>query len=77
VGEKKAVLLSFRLNDMEPISGGNGGTTWVGQGPVKFDGWAKLNGAPRNFPCAVPGSIVRHSAYYRPGVVPDAVLREP
>ena len=25
---KKAVLLSFRLNDMEPISGGNGGSSW-------------------------------------------------
>ena len=35
---KKAVLLSFRLNDMEPISGGNGGTTWWDKVPSKFDG---------------------------------------
>jgi 2,3,4,5-tetrahydropyridine-2-carboxylate N-succinyltransferase len=33
------VLLSFRLNDMAPISGGPGGATWWDKVPSKFDGW--------------------------------------
>ncbi len=65
---KKAVLLSFRLNDMEPISGGNGDTTWWDKVPSKFDGWGETQWRAAGFR-AVPGSIVRRSAYIAPGVV--------
>ena len=65
---KKAVLLSFRLNDMKPISGGNGGTTWWDKVPSKFDGWGEAQWRQAGFR-AVPGSIVRRSAYIAPGVV--------
>ncbi len=65
---KKAVLLSFRLNDMEPISGGNGGTDWWDKVPSKFAGWGENQWRAAGFR-AVPGSIVRRSAYIAPGVV--------
>jgi len=65
---KKAVLLSFRLNDMAQISGGNGGTTWWDKVPSKFDGWGAEEWRAAGFR-AVPGSIVRRSAYIAPGVV--------
>src|SRR6201990_752020 len=35
---KKAVLLSFRLNPMEAISGAPGGAHWWGQGPCQVSG---------------------------------------
>jgi 2,3,4,5-tetrahydropyridine-2,6-dicarboxylate N-succinyltransferase len=65
---KKAVLLSFRLNDMAAIEGGPGGACWWDKVPSKFAGW----GAPRFREAgfrAVPGAIVRRSAYVAPGVV--------
>jgi 2,3,4,5-tetrahydropyridine-2-carboxylate N-succinyltransferase len=65
---KKAVLLSFRLNDMAQISGGNGGTSWWDKVPSKFDGWGAEEWRAAGFR-AVPGSIVRRSAYIAPGVV--------
>ena len=65
---KKAVLLSFRLNDMEPISGGNGDTTWWDKVPSKFDGWGENQWRDAGFR-AVPGSIVRRSAYIAKDVV--------
>ncbi|MDW4550115.1 2,3,4,5-tetrahydropyridine-2,6-dicarboxylate N-succinyltransferase [Defluviimonas sp. D31] len=65
---KKAVLLSFRLNDMEPISGGNGGTTWWDKVPSKFHGWGEHEWRAAGFR-AVPGSIVRRSAFIGKGVV--------
>lgn len=65
---KKAVLLSFRLNDMEPISGGNGDTTWWDKVPSKFAGWGDNQWRDAGFR-AVPGSIVRRSAFIAPGVV--------
>lgn len=65
---KKAVLLSFRLNDMEAINGGNGDTTWWDKVPSKFAGWGENQWAAAGFR-AVPGSIVRRSAYIAPGVV--------
>lgn len=65
---KKAVLLSFRLRDMEPISGGNGGTTWWDKVPSKFDGWGDNQWRAAGFR-AVPGSIVRRSAFIGKGVV--------
>ncbi len=65
---KKAVLLSFRLNDMAPISGGNGGSTWWDKVPSKFDGWGENQWRAAGFR-AVPGSIVRRSAFIGKGVV--------
>ncbi len=65
---KKAVLLSFRLNDMEAINGGNGDTTWWDKVPSKFAGWGDNQWKDAGFR-AVPGSIVRRSAYIAPGVV--------
>ena len=38
---KKAVLLSFRLNDMWAISGGPGGGSWWDKVPSKFEGWGE------------------------------------
>ncbi len=65
---KKAVLLSFRLNDMAAISGGNGGSTWWDKVPSKFDGWDAAQWRAAGFR-AVPGSIVRRSAFIGKGVV--------
>ncbi len=65
---KKAVLLSFRLNDMEPISGGPGGASWWDKVPSKFEGWDASRFRDAGFR-AVPNAIVRRSAYIAPGVV--------
>jgi len=65
---KKAVLLSFRLNDMAEIAGGPGGVHWWDKVPSKFAGWSAQRFREAGFR-AVPGSIVRRSAYVAPGVV--------
>jgi 2,3,4,5-tetrahydropyridine-2,6-dicarboxylate N-succinyltransferase len=66
---KKAVLLSFRLNDSQPISGGPGGNSnWFDKVPSKFSGWDKERFKKAAFR-AVPGSIVRHSAYIAPNTI--------
>jgi 2,3,4,5-tetrahydropyridine-2-carboxylate N-succinyltransferase len=65
---KKAVLLSFRLNDMETIPGGPGGSHWWDKVPSKFAGWGENRFRDAGFR-AVPGSIVRHSAHIGKGVV--------
>ena len=66
---KKAVLLSFRLNDMEMISGGPGdGTSWWDKVPSKFAGWGPTEFKAAGFR-AVPNAIVRHSAFIAPGAV--------
>lgn len=66
---KKAVLLSFRLNNMMTISGGPGKhTTWFDKVPSKFSDWGEEKFLSSGFR-AVPGAIVRHSAYIAPGVV--------
>lgn len=65
---KKAVLLSFRLNDMTAISGGPGGATWWDKVPSKFEGWGTAEFEASGFR-AVPNCIVRRSAYIAPGVV--------
>jgi len=66
---KKAVLLSFRLNDMQMISGGPGGSSWWDKIPGKFDGWDEQKFRAAGFR-AVPHCIVRKSAY----VAPSAIL---
>jgi 2,3,4,5-tetrahydropyridine-2-carboxylate N-succinyltransferase len=65
---KKAVLLSFRLNDMTTIGGGPGTASWWDKVPSKFDGWGDNTFRDAGFR-AVPGSVVRRSAYIAPGVV--------
>jgi len=65
---KKAVLLSFRLNDMSVIDGGAGGATWWDKVPSKFAGWDENRFREAGFR-AVPNCTVRHSAYIAPGVV--------
>jgi len=65
---KKAVLLSFRLNDMAPIAGGAGGATWFDKVPSKFAGWDDARFREAGFR-AVPNCTVRHSAFIAPGVV--------
>ena len=65
---KKAVLLSFRLNDMAPISGAPGGASWWDKVPSKFAGMTGEGFKSAGFR-AVPGAVVRHSAYVAPGVV--------
>ncbi len=65
---KKAVLLSFRLNDMAPIAGGPGAASWWDKVPSKFDGWGENQWRAAGFR-AVPNCVVRRSAYIAPGVV--------
>jgi len=65
---KKAVLLSFRLNDMEIIKGGPGDATWWDKVPSKFAGWGENRFKAAGFR-AVPNCTVRRGAYIAPGVV--------
>jgi 2,3,4,5-tetrahydropyridine-2,6-dicarboxylate N-succinyltransferase len=65
---KKAVLLSFRLNDLAVIGGGPGHAVWWDKVASKFDGWGENRFRAAGFR-AVPGAVVRHSAYIAPGVV--------
>ena len=70
---KKAVLLSFKINDMDVILGGpqsvnNDPANWWDKIPSKFSGWNKEEFKQAGFR-AVPGSVVRHSAFIAPSVV--------
>jgi 2,3,4,5-tetrahydropyridine-2-carboxylate N-succinyltransferase len=65
---KKAVLLSFRLNDMSVLRGGPGKAVWWDKVPSKFDGWTAAKFKKAGFR-AVPNCVVRRSAYIAPGVV--------
>ncbi|MBV8792446.1 MAG: 2,3,4,5-tetrahydropyridine-2,6-dicarboxylate N-succinyltransferase [Pseudolabrys sp.] len=65
---KKAVLLSFRLNDMSVIAGGPGKAVWWDKVDSKFKGWNAAKFRKAGFR-AVPGSVVRRSAYIAPGVI--------
>jgi 2,3,4,5-tetrahydropyridine-2-carboxylate N-succinyltransferase len=65
---KKAVLLSFRLNDLAVIPGGPGHAVWWDKVASKFDGWDEARFRAAGFR-AVPGAVVRRSAYIAPGVV--------
>ena len=70
---KKAVLLSFRLNDMQLIPSGTiytgtGESAWWDKVAPKFSGWDEARFREAGFR-AVPGCVVRHSAYIAPGVV--------
>src|ERR1700752_4224476 len=52
---KKAVLLSFRLNEMGQIAGGPGKASWWDKVPSKFEGWGENRFRDSGFP-AVPGA---------------------
>jgi 2,3,4,5-tetrahydropyridine-2-carboxylate N-succinyltransferase len=65
---KKAVLLSFRLNDNSLIEGGPDGARWWDKVPSKFSGWSENRFREAGFR-AVPGAIVRHSAHIGRNVV--------
>jgi 2,3,4,5-tetrahydropyridine-2,6-dicarboxylate N-succinyltransferase len=65
---KQAVLLSFRLNDMSLIPGGPGQASWWDKVASKFDGWGENRFRAAGFR-AVPGCVVRRSAYIAPSVV--------
>jgi 2,3,4,5-tetrahydropyridine-2-carboxylate N-succinyltransferase len=65
---KKAVLLSFRLNDNELISHGPGGAHWWDKVASKFAGWDAEAFRKAGFR-AVPNAIVRRGAHIAPGVV--------
>ncbi|HZQ13417.1 MAG TPA: 2,3,4,5-tetrahydropyridine-2,6-dicarboxylate N-succinyltransferase [Pseudolabrys sp.] len=65
---KKAVLLSFRLNDMSVIPGGPGKAVWWDKVDSKFKGWNAAKFKKAGFR-AVPACVVRRSAYIAPGVV--------
>ncbi len=65
---KKAVLLSFRLNDMSVIPGGPAKAVWWDKVDSKFKGWNAARFRKAGFR-AVPGCVVRRSAYIAPGVV--------
>lgn len=64
---KKAVLLSFRLND-NAIIPGPGSTNWFDKVPSKFEGWGENRFREAGFR-AVPGSIVRAGAHIGRNVV--------
>lgn len=66
---KKAVLLSFRLNDMDVVKGGPGNSTWWDKVPSKFEGWGESQFRAAGFR-AVPNAVVRHSAF----IAPNAIL---
>jgi 2,3,4,5-tetrahydropyridine-2-carboxylate N-succinyltransferase len=65
---KKAVLLSFRLSDVDLIPGAPGGASWWDKVPSKFLGMSPDDFKSAGFR-AVPGSVVRHGAYIAPNVI--------
>jgi 2,3,4,5-tetrahydropyridine-2,6-dicarboxylate N-succinyltransferase len=65
---KKAVLLSFRLNDNTLIEGGPGGARWWDKVPSKFEGWSENRFREAGFR-AVPGAVVRKSAHIAKGAI--------
>jgi 2,3,4,5-tetrahydropyridine-2,6-dicarboxylate N-succinyltransferase len=64
---KKAVLLSFRLTDSSAMEGPGGAPVWD-KVPLKFAGWGENRFRQAGFR-AVPGAVVRRSAYVAPGAV--------
>lgn len=65
---KKAVLLSFRLHDNELMGDHDSPGPWWDKVPTKFSGWKDKDFQNAGFR-AVPGSVVRRSAYIAKGVV--------
>ncbi|MGC3938091.1 2,3,4,5-tetrahydropyridine-2,6-dicarboxylate N-succinyltransferase [Roseobacter sp. EG26] len=65
---KKAVLLGFRIKDMEIQTGGPQAGGWWDKVDSKFAGWGENQWQAAGFR-AVPSCVVRKSAYIAPGVV--------
>ena len=65
---KKAVLLSFRLTEMKAIDGAPGAAHWWDKVDSKFVGWSEAQFRAAGFR-AVPGAVVRRSAFIGKGVV--------
>ena len=65
---KKAVLLSFRLREMELQKGGPQNSTWWDKVDSKFKGWGENEWRQKNFR-AVPNTVVRASAFIGDNVV--------
>ena len=65
---KKAVLLSFRLNDNVVMDGGSAGAPAYDKVPSKFDGWDEARFAEAGIR-VVPGAIARRASYIAPGCV--------
>jgi 2,3,4,5-tetrahydropyridine-2,6-dicarboxylate N-succinyltransferase len=65
---KKAVLLSFRLNEMVAVPAGAAGAPAWDKVPSKFAGWGENRFREAGFR-VVPGAVVRRSAYIAPGVI--------
>ena len=65
---KKAVLLSFRLNDNVLIEGAPGGAKWFDKVQSKFEGWGENHYRAAGFR-SVPGAVVRQSAFIGKGVI--------
>lgn len=65
---KKAVLLGFRIKDMEMHEGGPQGTSWYDKVDSKFKGWGETEWKAAGFR-AVPNAVVRKSAFIAPGAV--------
>lgn len=65
---KKAVLLSFRLNDNELMGDAGSPGPWWDKVPTKFSGWDEAAFRSAGFR-AVPGAVVRRSAHIAKGVV--------
>jgi 2,3,4,5-tetrahydropyridine-2-carboxylate N-succinyltransferase len=65
---KKAVLLSFRLNDNAPMAYGSGGAPAFDKVPLKFEGWDENRFKEAGIR-VVPGAVVRRSAFIAKGVV--------
>jgi 2,3,4,5-tetrahydropyridine-2-carboxylate N-succinyltransferase len=69
---KKAILLSFRTNDMQLFHGSpyseNSTCSWYDKVPSKFENWSEADYKKANFR-SVPGSIVRLGSYIAPNVV--------
>ena len=65
---KKAVLLSFRLREMELQKGGPQNSTWWDKVDSKFKDWGETEWKKNNFR-AVPNTVVRASAFIGENVV--------
>ena len=65
---KKAVLLSFRLREMELQKGGPQDSTWWDKVDSKFKDWGETEWKKKNFR-AVPNTVVRASAFIGENVV--------
>lgn len=65
---KKAVLLSFRLNDNVVVDGGASGAPAYDKVPSKFAGWGENRFRKAGFR-VVPGAVARHGSYIAKNVV--------